>query len=193
CGAPSTAGADGLADLADVRYAPLGGQYRTQDFDRQRQGIALAGQWESNDGDSLLTAQFIRSHSTNAWGEHTWETAPDLSEYNTYPIGCRQNQNGAFTSGSPVDGGNSNRTTRAECPVGSFENYQYDEEGLFESGYITLPGQGWRSSGSGSVVLDSDDNPVLDANGNQIGASYVPTGGMQQSLSRRQVYETNTV
>lgn len=175
CGAPSTAGADGLADLLPVAYAPLGGQYRTQDFDRQRQGIALAGQWESNDGDSLLTAQFIRSHSTNAWGEHTWETAPDLSEYNTYPIGCRQNQNGAFTSGSPVDGSNSNRTTRAECPVGAFENYQYDEDGLFESGYITLPGQGWRSASSGQAT------------------SFVPTGGMQQSLSRRQVYETNTV
>ena len=175
CGAPSTAGADGLADLADIRYAPLGGQYRTQDFDRQRQGIALAGQWESNDGDSLLTAQFIRSHSTNAWGEHTWETAPDLSEYNTYPIGCRQNQNGAFTSGNPADGGNSNRTIRAECPIGSFENYQYDEDGLFESGYITMPGQGWRSASSGQAT------------------SFVPTGGMQQSLSRRQVYETNTV
>jgi TonB-dependent receptor len=176
CGAPSTPGADGLADLLPVAYAPLGGQYRTQDFDRKRQGIALAAQWESNDGDSLLTAQFIRSHSTNAWGEHTWETAPDLSEYNTYPIGCRQNQNGAFTSGNPVDGSNSNRTTRAECPIGTFENYQYDENGLFESGYITLPGQGWRTAGSGA----GPDN-------------WVPSGGMQQSLSRRQVHETNTV
>lgn len=175
CGAPSTAGSDGLADLLPVAYAPLGGQYRTQDFDRQRQGVALAAQWESLDGDSLLTGQFIRSHTSNAWGEHTWETAPDLSEYNTYPVGCRQNQNGPFTSGNPATGGNSNRTTRAECPIGTFENYQYDEDGLFESGYITLPGQGWRSASSGQAT------------------SFVPTGGMQQSLSRRQVYETNTI
>src|SRR5690606_36040767 len=77
--------------------------------------------------------------------------------------------------GSPVDGSNSNRTVRAECPVGSFENYQYDEDGLFESGYITMPGQGWRNASSGQAT------------------SFVPTGGMQQSLSRRQVYETNTV
>src|SRR5690606_41832097 len=69
--------------------------------------------------------------------------------------------------GSPVDGSNSNRTVRAECPVGAFENYQYDEDGLFESGYITLPGQGWRSASSGQAT------------------SFVPTGGMQQSLSRR--------
>src|SRR3546814_8791406 len=97
----------------------------------------------------------------------SFETAPDLSEYNTYPVGCRQNGNGPLYNG--------NGTTRAECPVGSFTNYQYDENGLFESGYITLPGTGWRSAGSGSAD------------------SFVPTGGMQQSLSRRQVYERNTI
>ena len=195
CGAPSSTGADGFADLLPVAYAPLGGQYRTQDFDRQRQGIALAGQWESNDGDSLLTAQFIRSHSTNAWGEHTWETAPDLSEYNTYPLGCHQNGNGNVTSGNAT-GGNANGTTRAQCrinaagefffagndrgqgnPAGtaSYPNYQYAEDGLFESGYITLPGTGWRTAGSGNGATN-----------------WVPSGGMQQSLSRRQVYETTT-
>ena len=189
CGTAQGAGADGFADPLSVVYAPLGGQYRTQDFDRQRQGIALAGQWESNDGDSLLTAQFIRSHTSNAWGEHTWETAPDLSEYNTYPLGCRQNGNGPLYNG--------NGTTRAECRINAsgefffagndqgqnyrptngqtFGNYQYDEDGLFESGYITLPGTGWRNAGSGSAT------------------TFVPTGGMQQSLSRRQVYETNTI
>jgi TonB-dependent receptor len=83
CGAPETAGGDGLADLLPVAYAPLGGQFRTQDYDRKRDGVALAAQWESADKDSVLTAQFIRSHTTNAWGEHTFETAPDLSEYNT--------------------------------------------------------------------------------------------------------------
>jgi len=167
CGTAQLPGADGLADPLGVAYAPVGGQYRSQDFDRKRNGIALAAQWESLDGDTKLTAQFLRSHSTNAWGEHTFETAPDLSEYNTYPVGCRQNTNGPAY--------NSNNTTRAECPVGSFTNYQYDENGLFESGYITLPGTGWRSQGSGSAD------------------SFVPTGGMQQSLSRRQVYERNTI
>src|SRR3546814_14191990 len=96
----------------------------------------------------------------------SFETAPDLSEYNTYPVGCRQNGNGPLYNG--------NGTTRAECPVGSFTNYRYDENGLFESGYITLPGTGWRTAGSGSAD------------------SFVPTGGMQQSLSRRQVYERTT-
>ena len=188
CGAPQPAGADGFADYAGTLYAPLGGQYRTQDFNRKRDGVAVAMQWESLDGDSLLTAQFIRSHTTNSWGEHTFETAPDLSEYNTYPLGCRQNGNGPLYNG--------NGTTRAECRIngsgqfffqgndrgngnpagtGTYANYQYDENGLFESGYITLPGTGWRTAGSGNGANN-----------------WVPSGGMQQSLSRRQVYERNT-
>ena len=163
CGTASTAGADGFADLLPKVYAPLGGQFRSQDFDRKRDGVALAAQFETIDRSALFTAQFLRSHTSNAWGEHTFETAPDLSEYNTFPAGCQQNGN------SPTGG------TRAECPIGSLKNYTYDDSGLFQKGYITLPGTGWRTAGSG--------------NGN---SNFVPSGGQQQSLSRRQVYETNT-
>src|SRR3546814_8760800 len=66
-------------------------------------------------------------------------------------------------------------STRAECPVGGFDNYQYDENGVFESGYITLPGNGWRSGDSGSATTN------------------IPTGGIQQSLSRREVEDENVV
>ncbi len=185
CGAVQPAGADGNADFLPVAYAPIGGQFRTQDYDRKRDGAALAAQWQSPDRNSILTLQFIRSHTTNAWGEHTFETAPDLSEYNTYPLGCHQNGNGPLYNG--------NGTTRAECRINSngqfffnnndqgngynplagqtFDNYQYDSNGLFESGYITLPGTGWRTAGSGGP------------------GTWVPTGGQQQSLSRRQVLE----
>ena len=163
CGTAGTAGADGFADFSPLQYAPLGGQFRTQDFDRQRTGIAVAGQWESLDRRALLTAQFLRTDAYQRWGEHTFESAPDLSEYNTYPAGCLQNGNGP------------NGTTRAECPVGSFDNYQYDENGVFESGLITLPGNGWRSADSGSAT------------------TTVPTGGIQQSMSRREVEDENVV
>jgi len=163
CGEAGTGGPDGFADLLGAAYAPLGGQFRTQDYDRERTGLAFAAQWESTDRRALLTAQFLRSHARTQWGEHTFESAPDLSEYNTFPAGCVQNTN--------APGGR----TRAECPVGDFENYQYDENGVFESGFITLPGTGWRTASSG--------NP----------ATRVPTGGIQQSLSRRQVDDVNVV
>ncbi len=120
-------------------------------------------QWESLDRRANLTLQFLRTDSTNAWGEHTFESAPDLSEYNTYPAGCQQNGNWS-----------GNGSTRAQCPVGGFQNYQYGSNNVFESGFITLPGSGWRSADSG-------------------GAGDVPTGGIQQSLSDRQVTEHNVV
>ncbi len=163
CGTASTPGADGLLDNAGALYAPLGGQFREEDYDTKRRGVTFAAQWESLDRRALLTAQFLNTRYENAWGEHTFESAPDLAEYNTYPAGCLQNGDGP--SGS----------TRAECPTGSTQNYTYDSDGLFEKGYITLPGTGWRSADSGSAT------------------TRVPTGGIQQSLSRRQVDEVNKV
>lgn len=167
CGAANLPGADGFLDPRANAFTPIGGQFRTQDYDRRRDGQAFVAQWQSNDERADATFNFLRTHSSNAWGEHTFETAPDNSEYNTFPYGCQQNNNGPLFNG--------NGTTRAECPTGTTKNYTYDANGLFQSGYITLPGTGWRTSGSG--------NP----------ASNVPTGGMQQSLSRRQVFEVNTV
>ena len=167
CGTASTAGADGFLDPASLRYAPIGGQFRQQDFDRIRQGQAFAAQWQSNDEKTLLTAQFLRTHTTNRTDEHTFETAPDLSEYNTFPVGCLQNGDG------PVSNGNA--TTRAECPTGTTKNFTYDSTGLFQSGYITAPGNGYRSGCSGAATC------------------FVPTGGTQQSLSRGQTYDENEV
>jgi len=172
CGAASTAGADGLADPVAGLYAPLGGQYRTQDFDRKRDGIAVAAQFESNDRSFLLTGQYIRSHTTNRSEEHTFEAAPDLSEYSTYPKGCLQNNNGPLTN--PTDGDSG--TVRAECPVGQFTNYTYDDNGLFQSGYITTPGTGYRSNLSGTPLQ-----------------TFIPTGGAPISLSGGQTFEQNTV
>lgn len=163
CGTASTPGADGFADLRPIAYAPVGGQFRTQDYDRKRDGIAFAAQFETTDHNALFTAQFLRSHTTNAWNEHTFETAPDLSEYNTYPAGCQQN------TGAP------NGQPTAVCPVGSLQNYTYASDGLFQKGYITSPGTGYRSAES-----------------NQGAKNFTPSGGIQQSLSDRGVYETNT-
>jgi TonB-dependent receptor len=171
CSDASTPGADGLLDPASVRYAPLGGQFREEDYNRKRRGISLGAQWESLDRRALLTAQFLHTSSTNAWGEHTFESAPDLSDYNTYPAGCVQNTDGPANITNGVVG--TSGSTRAECPVGTTQNYTYDQNGLFEKGYITQPEGGWR--------------------GNPTQAGAFPSGGMQQSLSRRQVDETNRV
>jgi len=179
CFGATPAGADGFYDYASTRYAPIGGQFRTQNYDRQRRGFAAAAQWESLDRRALLTAQFLRSHSSERWGEYTFETGSDLSEYNTYPAGCLPNS--AAPTGRPL----------AQCRVGpngtiqgasgtnwqgypngtTFPNYQYNNDGVFESGYITLPMGGWRGG-------------TWD---------HVAQGGMQQTLNNRQVQDDNIV
>jgi hypothetical protein len=57
------------------------------------------------------------------------------------------------------------------CQTGKFTNYNYDSNGLFQSGYITLPGDNWRGSAAGS------------GNG-------TTAGGMQQNVTRRMGYDS---
>jgi len=167
-----TPGADGLADLLPVAYAPIGGQFRTQQFDRKRDGFSASAQFESADHGTLVTAEYIRSHSINNWNERTFETSSDLSDYNTYPLGCRQNANGPVAVDSfGIPPPNTGGSARAECPVGQFQNYVYDDNNLFQSGYITNPSNGWRGAVNGP------------------GDPYVPIGGMQSALVRRMVHE----
>lgn len=188
CGDFGTPGADGFADYADSRVAPVGGQFRTQEFDRERNGFAASAQFESIDGKTIITAEFIRSASTNKWGEYTYETAPDQAEYNTYPIGCLQNADGPNVINP--GGGLGDPTSRAQCPVGGFTDYVYSDTGLFQSGYIVNANNGWRGG-----VNNFDPRPAgFDADGNPIGGGspFVPIGGMQQSLARRQVNDEVT-
>jgi len=59
------------------RYIPSGGGIRTQEFDRERDGYSLAGQWASNDGRWEATAEFFRSESGTAWTENVIESSID--------------------------------------------------------------------------------------------------------------------
>jgi TonB-dependent receptor len=182
CFGATPSGADGNADYRPLAYAPLGAQFRTQNFDRVRDGQALAAQFETADRRGMFVLQYIRSHTTNSWGERTFSSGSDLSEYNTYPLGCRGNQNGPPVYQLPSGPGfpptvdpNNTASTRAQCPMGStFQNYQYDSNNVFESGYITYPGGSWRGAINGS------------------GSPYVPAGGMQQDVIRREVEEEVT-
>lgn len=58
-------------------WTPSGLAFRTQSFERERTGVAAAGQWRSNDRTMIATAQFLRSESTQAWTENAIETIVD--------------------------------------------------------------------------------------------------------------------
>ena len=173
-------GADGFADLCRARaMRRSAASSAPKTINRERTGIAAAAQWESLDrrahADGAVPAHGFDS---NNWGEHTFESAPDLSEYNTYPAGCRtataRADHGSVT-------GTTRRRARAEFHGGpntgqpAFQNYHYDANGVFEKGYITLPAP------AGAAPPATAATPAS------------PTGGMQQSLSDRQVDEENIV
>ena len=160
----SPAGSANETGVRCTAFAPIGATFRTQEFDRERAGYALAGQWESIDREMLLTAQFLRSDARQSWGERTFEIGGDLSEYNTFPVGCGR------APDSQAGGGQ----TAAACVPGQYTDYEYDEEGVFERGFITFPGNGWRQGGP-----DGSGGP--DAR--------VATGGSQYNNTRRQVLQ----
>jgi TonB-dependent receptor len=172
CYTSAPSGANGYADWADVRYAPIGGQFRRQQFDRKRRGIAGGFQWQSLDKRALLTAQFLNSRATEDWNEHVYQTGSDLSNYNTYPIGCLPNNLGP--GNEPV----------AQCPDGAFTNFSYDSNGVFQNGYITLPANGGTYRGNTLWSPTSLTGYVGDR---------VPGGGEQATLDRRWVHDVNVV
>ena len=67
-----------LSDVSgDLFYIPRGGGIRTQEFDRQREAIGLAAQWESVDRKWLATAQFLQSDAELTWSENVFESSID--------------------------------------------------------------------------------------------------------------------
>ena len=95
-------------------YFPRGAVMGSQEFDNERFGYSAALQWKSPDEDVEATFQFLRSDSRQAWTEHAMEIATDNVA--------------------------SNGDSRA-VPGTTFE---FDNNNLFDSGYITSPSTGWR-------------------------------------------------
>lgn len=110
--------------------APSGVNIRTQEFDRDRIGTTIAGQWESNDGKTLATAEFIRSETTNAWTEHTLQSEEDPGERSGFF------NRGDFTA-SPLGSPTTVCQNRDSCGV------QVAGDSLFQSGIITSDAAGW--------------------------------------------------
>ena len=103
----------------DRVYVPTGAGSRTQDFDRKRIGYSAAAQYENASGSFLVTAQFLRAESSEAWTEHTIEpnvyygdvTATFPAPGSTYTY----DKNGVFTSGTLTHTGG---TVFANQPAG---------------------------------------------------------------------------
>ncbi len=103
----------------DRVYVPTGAGSRTQDFDRKRTGYSGALQYENASGSLLVTAQFLRAESTEAWLEHTIEPNVYYGDVTaTFPApgtSYTYDKNGVFTSGTLTHTGG---TVFANQPAG---------------------------------------------------------------------------
>src|SRR5690606_31536577 len=120
----------------DHVFVPGGVNWRRTDFDRKRQGGALAFQWKPSD-DTELYAQVITAKYDLAWREHFMEyagagEANDTSNWTGDPEYFDQTWDGGA--------GLADRTNRLIPMPGT--RFEYDENGRFLRGSIRLGG--WR-------------------------------------------------
>lgn len=89
---------------------PNGSNLTMKDDVRDRTGIALAGQWRSNDDAWLASLQFMRSDATLAWTENAIKYQTGYNRGSTYPGPNGQyefDNNGVFVGGALTDVGDS--------------------------------------------------------------------------------------
>lgn len=151
---------------------PAGGGIRRQDFERDRRGIALAGQWESPDQKWLATAQFLRSDSTLEWGENVIQTQGDGTQ-----------------------------NTRGDGRFG-ITDFTFDEDGVFQTGTITdntqwrgpnataalLPSEGGQQQASTRSFLEEDTTEDFGFN-----LKYAPTDNLRFNFDAQYIDSSNEV
>ncbi|MCC5996665.1 MAG: TonB-dependent receptor [Oceanicaulis sp.] len=111
---------DGASTPVGEVWFPRGAAFRSQTFEREREGIGAAAQWRSPDRTVEATAQFLRSDSRQAWTEHAVEIATD----------------------NVADNGDSRAFPGTTLSFGS--------DGVFTSGRITSDSTGWRDDQFGA-------------------------------------------
>jgi TonB-dependent receptor len=114
---------DNFYGAGTTRYIPSSAGYRDTTYDRVRNGIALAAQWENVDRTLLMTAQYNRSTYENTWREHG--VIAYFFDMFAIPTDFR------YRPGGP-------RATWAPMPAQGSPAFTFDEEGNFESGILNI-------------------------------------------------------
>ncbi|MEZ0244098.1 MAG: TonB-dependent receptor [Sphingomonas sp.] len=103
------------------QYIPSSVGFRDTVYDRDRLGISVAGQWRSNSGDVLVTAQYNRSEYNETWRERG--VISYFTDLYAFPA------NFVFTNGGP----NNSRIPKAATGSPAFT---FDADGNFETGVL---------------------------------------------------------
>jgi len=112
-------------------YFPEGAAFRTQDYNRERTGGALAFQWQSPDDSMLATLQYMRSDATTSWGEHAMEIATDNVNGAFFVPGTEFgfDDRGVFTHGT-VTAATGWRSDQQDCGANCTNDYRTPTYGL---------------------------------------------------------------
>lgn len=136
----------------DVSLAFIPGSvtYRDNLYDRERQGVALAAQWQDLDEKVVATFQYNRSQYQNAWEEYLVTASPAALSYGQsifYEI-----PNGS----SPPQ------------PAPGTDPFTFDENGLFQTGVMTSDIGWWGSDATAAAGFGANSagqpfvNPCYD-------------------------------
>jgi len=113
-------------------FMPDGIRFSQVDYDRTREGFAAAGQFKSNDGRFLLTAQYMDSSYHNAWLERASHTVFEGEYYGSSAFRVRPTSNLAPAPGTPA--------------------FVFGSDGMFQSGTITRPTGDWIGSSTADYI-----------------------------------------
>ena len=146
-------------------YMPSAVTYAKNSYDRTRDGIAFAGQWQNHDHTLLATVQYNDSKYANAWEERNinvtfsdiWAAPP----YN--PIGA----------------------TGVQSQTGDVHDIHFADNGLFQTGALVSPMGWWGNPGTDPKTSDSSHVAQNDQGNELVHACYGWDGctPVQQGLS----------
>lgn len=135
-------------------YIPAAVSVRDNLYDRERQGVALAAQWQDTDEVFVATLQFNRSEYENAWEEYLVNVLPaDFSYGQSVLYEIKPNSDGSLPATYPR-------------PLNSDEPFVFGQNGLFQSGLMTSD-IGWWGNGDGSEAggygMNAAGQPMVPA------------------------------
>lgn len=152
-------------------------------YDRERNGISAALQWETPDDRKRFTVQYNRSEYKNAWEEYLVQTSPaDLSFSQSvfFEIMGQDVDNFSWESSIPI-------------PAPGTAPFTFDSNGLFQRGVITT-GTGWWGGGNDEAATFASNaagqnmvNPCYGWNGCEPQVRGIDTATATRSNNNKNV------
>lgn len=135
-------------------YIPASISARDNVYDRERQGVALAAQWQDTDEVLVATFQYNRSKYENSWEEYVVTATPaDYSYGQSVLYEVKPNDDGSLPSTYPR-------------PLDANNPFVFGQNGLFQSGLMTSD-LGWWGNQDGSEAggygMNAAGEPMVPA------------------------------